>query len=394
MQSGEGHGRLLILAGLLLGLASVPSGVQAELVLDRPNQRWKAGEVIELYLPRGNGQSVQIETVLFDNRPVPFDLIRPRNRDEVLRIRLRVPAGIKPGAHEISALFSEAAAVPRLLGLTLEEARRVLEARGLGLDAGAFRPPPSELVSHTVARQNPVAGTPARPGTRISVEVATSTEVPEIAGLLLEEARLELEPRGLGLDTIQVRGVPAPTEALTVVRYEPAFGTTVPAGTQIRVREVAITVPQVAGMRVEVARASLLDSGFVPLLTIHDAADGPAETILWQRPAAGSAVPASTEISMAIESRPDPPGPRWPLPEAVAVAALSATLQRFRARRMMRKEYKVEGHTDLDRLRRESTSPDLEDRELGLDLRLVGFTDPGRQTLEVDGPLALQETVP
>ncbi len=380
---GDAYRRILVIAGLALGLAT---DVQAQLVLDKPNQRWTPGETIELFVPRRADAEVRIETVLFDDRPVPFDLLTPRGPDEAIRIRLRVPAGVKPGARRISAVFTETTliTVPQVFGMTLDEARLALEGRGLALDAGALGSE-SELVSTTVSRQRPAGGARVRPGSRVAV--TTSTEVPELAGLLLEEARLELEPRGLTLDLSPIAGVAAPAETLTLVRYRPASGAAIATGAQIQVQEVAVGIPELTGRGLAVARQILLDGGFVPLVAIHEPADGPYETVLSQLPAASAPAAPGSTVRVAAESRPDPPGPRWPLPELAAVVALGAGLQRMRARRKPSKQYKIEGHTDVERLRKQSKAQGLEDRELGLDLRLVAVLDPGRQTLQFEGSL-------
>ncbi len=393
MVSGGMRRLLWIVVALAFGLLTEPVCVHAQLVLDRPNLRLRSGQVIELFLPRQDGgQEVEIESVLFDEQSVPFDLLPPRSPEEAIRVRIRVPAGIKPGGHQISALFSETtrATAPRVVGLTLEEARRTLQQQGFALDAGGFNAEPSDVLTFVVARQTPGAGQSVRPGTRVRVQVSTVTEVPDIAGLPLEEARALLEPRGLELDTGSV-SIDAPESAVRVVRYQPLAGATIAAGTRITVQEISVGVPELAGRRIEVARQLLIDSGFVPLVTVHEATDGPPEVVLGQRPAADEPAPPGTEVRLAIESRPDPPGPRWPVPEAAAVAGLTFALRRVRTRRTIRKKYKIEAHNDLDRLRDQSQAEDLEDRELGLDLRLVGFPDPGRQTLDVDGPLVLEE---
>ena len=47
----------------------------------------------------------------------------------------------------------------------------------------------------------------------------------------------------------------------------------------------------------------------------------------------------------------------------------------------------LEVHHDLDRLFESATEPEREGSGPGLDVRLVGHPDPGRQTLSTDGPL-------
>ncbi len=311
---------------------------------------------------RDAGQQVRIETVLFGDRPVPFDLVTLRSRDEVVRVRLRVPAGIKPGPHRISAVFSEItlAAVPAVLGLTLEEARRALEARGLRLDTGPLVSGLLELESTAVSRQSPAAGARVRPGSQVAV--TTATAVPELAGLLLEAARLKLEARGLTLDAGPIAGVAAPVEMLAVVRHEPAAGTAAVTGSSVRVQEVAVSMPELLGVGLDLARQILLDGGFVPLVTLHEPVDGPYETVLAQLPAADTPTPPGSEVRLAAESRPDPPGPRWPLPEAAAAAALTASLRRLRKKRRMKRKKKcqLKVHTDLQSLRAQSKTQGLE----------------------------------
>ncbi len=360
MNLGRGCRWMWLLAGLVLCL--VPD-VRAQLLLDKPDQRWTPGETIELYLPRRDGVEVQLETVFFDDRLVPFDVLRPRGPDEALRIRLRVPAGVKPGARQISAVFSETplTTVPRILGMTLDEAQQALEGRGLALDpGGALDDQSVELVETTVSRQRPAAGASVRPGTRVAV--TTSTAVPDLAGLLLEEARLELEPRGLTLDVGPVADVAAPVETLAVVRYEPSSGVPVVTGSSIQVQEVAISIPELTGQRLEAARQILLDGGFVPLVTLHDPAAGPYETVLAQLPVAGTPGDPGSAVRLSAESRPDPPDPRWPIPEAAAVAGLSAALRQMRKKRraQRKKSVKLEVHTDLQSLRAQSKTQKLE----------------------------------
>ena len=359
---------ILVIAGLALVLAT---DAKAQLLLDNPDQRWMPGETIELYLPRKDGVEVRLETVLFDDRQVPFDLLTPRNANEAIRIRLRVPAGVKPGARQISAVLSETllTTVPRILGMALDEARQALEGRGLALDAGAPAEASGELVATSVSEQRPAAGARVRPGTRVAV--TTSTEVPDIAGLLVEAARLELEPRGLTLDVSPIAGVAAPVETLVVMRYEPLPGAAVVTGSSIQVREVAVSIPELTGLGLDAARQILLDGGFVPLVTLHEPADGPYETVLAQLPAAGTPAAPDSGVRLAAESRPDPPGPRWPVPEAAVVAALAASLQRARKkhRRARQKTCELEVHADLQSLRAGSKAESLEIGELAPDRR-------------------------
>ncbi len=375
--------RALIAAWALLAASGAP-WLSAQLVLENPQQRWQPGATVELVLrDKDIRQTSQIDAVLLDDRPIPFEVVAPKLASDPIRIRIRVPEDIGRGAHQLTVLSSDAAVgVPRIVGLTLEEARRVLSERGLGLDTGTFSPSASEEAVHSVTRQSPAAGARVRPGRRIAV--ASRTEVPEIRNLTLDEARRELEPRGLEL--VASEGPPA----AVVGAQDPAAGTAVPPGTLILV-ETAVPIPNLVGRRIDEARESLLEIGLVPRVVVREAADGPFETVLTQQPAAGGLAAAGSGITVAIESLPDPPPPSWPWPWAAATAALATGLgARVRARQVLRRSLRVEVHNDLDRLLESATPPAWEDRELGLDIRLSGHPDPGRQTLVLDGPLVVE----
>ena len=76
--------------------------------------------------------------------------------------------------------------VPEIVGLPLEEARSVVEERGLELSlTGA----PLAAAQYRIRRQDPAAGTPVDPGTPIAVELAVlvpALESKSIAGAGLD----------------------------------------------------------------------------------------------------------------------------------------------------------------------------------------------------------------
>ena len=191
---------------------------------------------------------------------------------------------------------------------------------------------------------------------------------------LLAEHGLELEAPDGGTDAV-------------VWTQDPAAGTPAPAGSRIAA-EIAYPMPNLLDQRIEEARAALLASGLVPLIDVREPAAGSFETVLAQAPAAGRVAPAGTEVRLSIQSRPDPPEPRWPWPWAAAAIGLTAALgAKIRARRVGARSWRIEAHSDRDRLLESATVPTGDGRELGLDIRLLGHPDPGRQTLETDGPL-------
>jgi hypothetical protein len=116
--------------------------------------------------------------------------------------------------------------VPNVTGRSLARARDRLEARGLEL--GTVRPkglPDTALV----ADQDPAAGGDVAEGTTVDVTLA-ATEVPDLDGLTLAEARERLEAEGLA------EGAVTPWDAgedWTVRRQRPAAGDEAPDGAEV-----------------------------------------------------------------------------------------------------------------------------------------------------------------
>ncbi len=324
------RGAGLLVAGLVVLALANPPRLFAQLVVENPGRKWKAGEVVELIV---RGRQVQagtrIEEVRFDDRPIAFDLVDPGAGDELIRIRIRVPRVIRPGAHRVSVRFSEAPAVPV---------------------------PPS------------------------------TSQVPAIVGLSVEQARLELDRVTLGL---VVAGEPSSAPAQTVGQQDPPAGASVATGSTVTV-EMVVTVPDLVGTRVEEAGPILEDAGLRPRIAFVDPSGGPYRSVVGQDPPAGRSVPPGSPVGLVFERLADLPPPRLPWAWMAVTAALAGLLaqQRVRVRRV-RKSFRVRASNDLDGLRKSATPPVWSGPELKLDLRLLGVPDRGRQTLEVEGPLVV-----
>ncbi len=377
--------RLLIAVAIHVGCLAVPCCADAQWILEKATRRWIGGETVELYLPKEEGQqAIYVDTVLFDGRSVAFETVEVRNANEAYRVRVVVPQEISPGAHSISVQFSDTAfvPVPDLRGLTLDEARRQLATTGLTIAPEGT----SGAGDRRITRQEPAAGTPAPTGSQIKLGfTAQEVRMPEIVGLTLDEARRQLEARGL------VLGETAPGAASQRIGQQtPAAGAQVAPGTRIEV-EVAKEVPNLLGKGIGEARQALLENGFIPEVVIREAADGPYETVLEQRPAPGQPRSPGSAVEIVMESVPDPAVPLWPFVAVAAAGLLGGLALRMRTkkrrRRATKKKYQIKAHNDLDRLVQGTTPPAWQSPELRLDIRLRGYADPGRQTLNTDGPL-------
>ena len=374
-------------AGAFIVALASPPRLDGQLVVENPSGKWRAGETVELIVRGRQAQSgSRVEEVRFDDRPIAFDLVDPGSADEVVRVRIRVPLTIKPGAHQVSVRFSEVStAVPDIRGLAIAEARRLLEENRLYIDLGGVRTEPSDAKFLVVTAQKPRPGTRVPPGARIGVELARRSEVPEVVGLAVEEARLKLQEHALEL----AFAVEPLTEAEQIVTtQDPAGGAIVAAGSAVTV-ESEVTVPDLIGKRLEEAKPILLSAGLEFRPVFVDPGQGAYRRVVDQDPAPGRTMPQGSPIGVVFEHLADPLPPRLPWGWMALTGALSAALvqQRARFRRSLRKSYRVKANSDLEGLRASATAPAWGGRELKLDVRLLGVPDPGHQSLEIDGPL-------
>jgi hypothetical protein len=84
--------------------------------------------------------------------------------------------------------------VPSVVGLSLQEAQQRLTAAGFKVNA---EPGPNEGPRGQVADQQPKGGTPADPGTTVTIFVRRYVRVPDVVGMSEAEARKVLQANGL-----------------------------------------------------------------------------------------------------------------------------------------------------------------------------------------------------
>jgi len=121
------------------------------------------------------------------------------------------------------------AVIPNLSGLTSDEARRQLGQAGL--QAGNVRQVAGQPVG-TVLRQSLPAGQRVRLGTRVDLEVAGESTVPNVTGMTQLEAGIVLGMAGLNVgETSEEEGIGG--RPGRVARQYPAAGTRVAPGTAV-----------------------------------------------------------------------------------------------------------------------------------------------------------------
>ena len=97
------------------------------------------------------------------------------------------------------------AAVPGVVGMSLEEAQKTLEKAGLRMVQGESRPDPA-FAPGLVIQQNPAANAEVKEGRRVFVVISggdVQVPVPSLRGRSLRDARFSLERFGLKLGSVQ-----------------------------------------------------------------------------------------------------------------------------------------------------------------------------------------------
>jgi serine/threonine-protein kinase len=161
-----------------------------------------------------------------------------------------------------------------------------------------------------VIRQSPEPGTEIDKGKPVNLVISSGTKestVPTLVGLSLDEARNALIDAGLQLGT--VKQVPSGENRNTVVKADPAEGTTVPVDTKVNL-EVASgenKVPNVRGKTAEEARSILEQAGFQVEEREREDGTVPAGNVVAQTPKAGSTARLESTVRIFVATAPPTP---------------------------------------------------------------------------------------
>jgi beta-lactam-binding protein with PASTA domain len=190
--------------------------------------------------------------------------------------------------------------VPDVRGQGIEEARKILRKARLHL--GQRFDYFSDQQPGTIVRQDPAAGTRVSPDSGVDVYVASTdmVDVPDLRGLSQSEAQ-ELLRKGR-LNMGQIHQQPANLDENLVIDQDPAMGTAVPVGSNVRLwvtaRTAMVKVPDLAGRNSDQAEAILETAGLRLGEIVAYSSDQQKGTVLGQDPAAGAKVPAGTAVTV------------------------------------------------------------------------------------------------
>ncbi|PEN12305.1 penicillin-binding protein [Longibacter salinarum] len=156
--------------------------------------------------------------------------------------------------------------VPDVMDRPFEEAQETLRGRDLAVErqVGRFNP---RVPQNEVVDQNPPPNSSVKPGRRVYLTVNSGTaptvSVPDLTGTSLREARNRLTSLGLEVGQERVDSIPSPY-ARTVTRQQPEPGDSLKKGSSVDIwysqglGDEQVVVPNVQGLRVDVAKGRLL----------------------------------------------------------------------------------------------------------------------------------------
>ena len=128
---------------------------------------------------------------------------------------------------------SRVVVVPDVSGLPLEIAQRALEVSGLSASVSDTRVS-VDVAEGSVLSQDPMPGAELRRGETVTLVVSAGPQtfpLPDVLGMQLEDARVELVSKGL---VVNVVGVSAEASSGVVVEMYPSPGTSVNTGDAVR----------------------------------------------------------------------------------------------------------------------------------------------------------------
>ena len=204
------------------------------------------------------------------------------------------------------ALRAREVAVPKLEGLTVNEATAALGQLGLGLRVDDIRRPDNKIAAGRVMQQEPVAGTTARRQRTIRVWVSAGphvTTVPQIIGQTERTARIRLQQDGVAVGPIsEFRSSDYPADAVVAQNPPPMS-----AGPQVslllnRGEEMqTFVMPDVIGMDGNKTAEVLRARGFrVSIVGTQQTPGVPPGTIIRQQPQGGFQVGPSVTVSLEV----------------------------------------------------------------------------------------------
>ena len=199
--------------------------------------------------------------------------------------------------------------VPRVLGLTVAEARTQLARAQLQVQDGGAEPHPTAPTG-TVIWQDPPAGVMAPEGARVTLVASggpAKIPVPDVMGYEGTLAQRIVAAAGLAVSKVESLPGTAP-RGITLITRPPA-ATVLPPGSGVIVvvsqGAATIAVPDLLSMSIADARTRLELEGLqVGTVTRRRTADANPGTVVAQKPAAGTLASPGTVVDLIVARSP------------------------------------------------------------------------------------------
>ncbi|MFC9549804.1 Stk1 family PASTA domain-containing Ser/Thr kinase [Rhodococcus sp. NPDC056960] len=155
--------------------------------------------------------------------------------------------------------------VPRLAGLSQQEAQQELNAVGLRLDTAVARAPSDTSDVDKVIDQNPTSGASISLDSEVAITLGTGPEqirIPDVTGQKVEVAQANIEGAGF---KAQIQNIDSGAPKGQVVSTDPVGGSTAAKGDTIQIRVSNgnnIEMPDLTGKTVSQALAQLRSAGW------------------------------------------------------------------------------------------------------------------------------------
>ena len=223
--------------------------------------------------------------------------------------------------------------VPDVVGKTRDEAVATLTAAKLKVNVVEVY---SEQEPGVVTGQSPAAGVRLDEGATVRINVSRGIKqvaVPSVVGQTIEQATAPLEAAGFTVATPVFQFSDQPKN--TVISQSPAAGTLQRPGTTVTLTASKgpeqKTVPDVEGLDVDTARATLRTAGFNVVVLFADT-DDPLEAgiVLTQDPIGGVDADPGSSVTLTVgryvaPPPPPPPPPPTTVPETTPTTTTTTT---------------------------------------------------------------------
>lgn len=198
--------------------------------------------------------------------------------------------------------------IPSVVGLSLEEARQILDSAGLRFSLGAERPS-AEVPHNAVLAQTPRGGSQVGRNATVTLDVSAGprqVRIPAVAGLTMDAARQVLSDSGLSTGSVQHESSSAPRGE--VLRTKPDAGRFIGEGAAVDLIVSAgppeLTMPDVIGRDPADAIAVLNQLGLTRVRVDSQAGSLAPLTVVSQQPAAGAGLRLTDRIFLRVGNRP------------------------------------------------------------------------------------------